>query len=93
MAEKPTNEDIGALFDSVEEVAQEAAEEALEETVQELEDAVQEDEEAEGNADDSNEASLEATEESDLVEVEWEGQLYEAPKEMAEALMRNSDYT
>jgi hypothetical protein len=46
--------------------------------------------------DTTDEKEVEAKEEepeTDMVEVEWEGQLIEAPKAVAEALMRQSDYT
>ena len=44
--------------------------------------------EVEAKADDEVEAPTD-----EMVEVEWDGQLIEAPKAVAEALMRNSDYT
>lgn len=48
--------------------------------------------------DDSEEATEEATEESDepdaeFVEVEYDGQLYEVPPQLKEALLRQDDYT
>ena len=36
---------------------------------------------------------VEGDDTSDMVEIEWDGQLIEAPKSVADALMRQSDYT
>ncbi len=90
---KPTNEDIGAMFlgeePETEEVVEEVQEEA-EEEVEEVEEVAAEDDSEDS---DTTEDPEPVESNDDLVEVEYEGQLIEAPKAIADALMRQADYT
>lgn len=47
----------------------------------------------ESEVEETEEATDESEESEDIVEVEWDGQIIEAPKAVAEALMRQKDYT
>lgn len=103
---KPTNDDVGALFlgekDQPDEAALEASQgdQGIEDTESGEVLAADESEEFD-DLDEGEEVSAEAEKDdsdepedgSELVEVEWEGQLIEAPKSVADALMRNADYT
>ena len=81
--------DIGAMIlgDDPEPEEEQAAPE-IEGDDEETED--QEPDDSEGDDEPEDEVDPNAPE---MVEVEWEGQLIEAPKSVAEALMRQSDYT
>jgi len=81
--------DIGAMIlgDDPEPQEEQAAPE-IEGDDEETED--QEPDDSEGDDEPEDEIDPNAPE---MVEVEWEGQLIEAPKSVAEALMRQSDYT
>ena len=96
MADKPSNEDIGALFLGDEPEAPEVVEEITEEVVEEaLEEELPAGDDHEVTPEiEGDDSELEATETpEDIVEVEWDGQLIEAPRAIADALMRQSDYT
>ena len=69
-----------------------ASDEPQEEEVAEAPE-VEETDEAEEEAEEKPEEKAEDIGGDPIVEVEWEGQLIEAPKSVAEALMRQSDYT
>ena len=102
MAEVPTTQeieaDIGAMIMGEEPEAEETTEAqtevpedespdvAAEDSAEDAEDAVEDDDDYEPEG-----PSVEG--DDDLVEVEWDGQLIEAPKSVAEALMRQKDYT
>jgi len=96
MSDKPTNEEVGALFLGEEPEAAEVEEggtEFVEAAEEELPagDDLEVTPEVEG---DESEVEAEAEESpEDIVEVEWDGRLIEAPKAIADALMRQSDYT
>lgn len=99
MPERSTAEiqdDIGAMILGEEPAEETAEDEAPQDEIVDEGPEVEGDdetvEETEESDDESGEESDEPTGE-DLVEVEWEGQLIEAPKAVAEALMRQSDYT
>ena len=83
--EENVQDRVEALFDDVED-APEEVEEVEEEVVDDLDEPQEE-------IEDTGEEPVEEEVTSDLVEIEWEGQLYEAPAVIAEALMRNNDYT
>lgn len=71
---------------------EEAPTEEVEQPTEEVElEAESDDDIAEG--DEREVKPVEEGEDSDLVEVEFDGQLIEAPKAVAEALMRQADYT
>lgn len=76
---------VDVLFGPEETVAEEpVVEEAVTEEPEEEEREVKPEVEGDDTSDEDT---------SDLVEVEWDGQLIEAPKAIADALMRQSDYT
>lgn len=88
---RSVDEKIGDFLFGPEEIEQAAEEEALEPAPETDEvEPVEEGEESEASDEDSEE-----TEESDddIVEVEFDGEVLEAPRKIAEALMRQSDYT
>lgn len=102
MADKPSNEDIGALFLGEEaEATGEPSEEGFFSPEENEELPAGDDHEVEpevegAEADEVDPEELEAANDadaSDIVEVEWDGQLIEAPRAIADALMRQSDYT
>ena len=83
MADKPSNEDIGALFLGDEPEAPEVVEEITEEVVEEvLEEELPAGDDHEVTPEiEGDDSELEATETpEDIVEVEWDGQLIEAPR-------------
>jgi len=97
---KPTDAEIGAMFlgegpeepveaESTEEVGEYKEEEIVD---SEASEEVSEDDSEEVEAKDTQDGE-EDTQDGGFVEVEWEGQLIEAPKSIADALMRQSDYT
>jgi hypothetical protein len=87
--EKPTNEEIGAIFDSVDDVAEVAEEEQI---VAEDDQEVVEAEAAEESEEEPVEELAEEPGES-FVEVEYDGVTYEVPENLKDALLRQSDYT
>lgn len=103
MAEEAvTNEDVGALFLGEDASEPETTEDKPSEAPQTLsEDDTEEIVEDEGveaaNDDDASEGDSEPESEdapeSEFVEVEFDGRLYEVPQELKDALLRQSDYT
>lgn len=101
MAEKPTNEDIGALFDTIkddepvqeEAVLQQDEPEDIPDEEQAEEVSAEELDDVEASGEEDTQEGEEDTQSEDIVEVEWDGQLFEAPKAIADALMRQQDYT
>ena len=85
-------ESIGAmaLGEQPEEATEEEVQQEAQEEVEELEEEQAGGEESEEEAEQESEETQESEE---LVEVEFNGQLFEAPKAIAEALMKNADYT
>ena len=81
--------DIGAMILGDEPEEEQAAPE-IEGDDEETQEEPEESTDADGDDEPEDEVDPSAPE---MVEVEWEGQLIEAPKSVAEALMRQSDYT
>ena len=89
-AVKPTNEEIGAMFDPIQEEVEETALEAAEEPIEDepLEDPSEE----EIVQEEASEEVLEDVSEG-FVAVEYEGVTYEVPETLKDALLRQQDYT
>jgi len=88
--QRSVDEKIGDFLFGPEEIQEAAEEEALEpapetEDVEPVEEGEESEEEVEASEDEESD--------DDVVEVEFEGEIIEAPKKIAEALMRQSDYT
>ena len=62
-------------------------------TTQPLEESAEEVEETEETTEEPTETETEEVEAQELVEVEFEGKVYETPPELRDALLRQSDYT
>ena len=88
--EAPVQERVDALFDEPE-VQEAPVEEPVEEPTEEISEEPTEEPEGDEPTEEAEQAETPA--EEDLVEVEFEGQIFEAPKAIAEALMRTGDYT
>ena len=93
--EKPTNEEIGAIFDSVDDVAEVAeAEEAVEEQIiaEDDQEVVEAEAAEEPEEEPVEELAAEDSEEA-FVDVEYDGVTYAVPENLKDALLRQSDYT
>ena len=93
--EKPTNEEIGAIFDSVDDIAEVAeAEEAVEEQIiaEDDQEVVEAEAAEEPEEEPVEELAAEDSEEA-FVDVEYDGVTYAVPENLKDALLRQSDYT
>mgnify|MGYP003153296558 CR=1 FL=1 len=82
MAEEVSIQDrVGAMIVGEDEPQEEVAEELVEEVVEEVAE------------EDSEETSEEVEAAEELLDVEYDGVVYQVPPELKDALLRNSDYT
>ncbi len=82
-----------AVQDRIDAMFEEPAEESKEETVEKLAEEPVEEPTEEVTEEPTEEVEKPTDDQEAMVEVEFEGQLFEAPAVIAEALMRNKDYT